>query len=218
MNELRYERERQGWSLDDIANRTRIPRTYLEALENGDHEVLPPGPFFRGYLRQYLEFLGADDTERTEAEQSALDTQIEGSVALATSAAMATSQHIPLVRLVITGFVITIAIVLIQQVGHRIATQGTVGPDGTPLPAGPPHHLNIYAIDDVRLTVHADDEPPVKHTLRGTRSLSVDARHRLGIDISDLGRVSLTYNKEHIEPLGSVNRKRRLVFMHEVRD
>ena len=35
MTELRYERERRGWSLDDVANRTRIPRQYIEALEDG---------------------------------------------------------------------------------------------------------------------------------------------------------------------------------------
>ena len=44
MNELRHERERGGWSLDDVADRTRIPRPYLEALEDGNRDVLPPGP------------------------------------------------------------------------------------------------------------------------------------------------------------------------------
>ena len=62
MNELRHERERRGWTLDDVASRTRIPRPYLEALEDGNHDVLPPGPFFRGYLRQYLEFLGHSES------------------------------------------------------------------------------------------------------------------------------------------------------------
>ena len=215
MNELRHERERRGWSLDDVASRTRIPRTYIEALEDGNHEVLPPGPFFRGYLRQYLEFLGEDVEERTDAEQSTLDAQIEGTVAMATSAAMATSQHIPLIRLVMTGFVLTIAIVLAMQVGHRISSHGTVGPNGVPLPAGPPHHLAVHAIEDVHLLVSADGKTTFDQTLRGGSSAKFDAANTLAVDISELGQVRLTYNDKRIEPLGSLSRERRLVFLHE---
>lgn len=218
MNELRHERERRGWSLDDVAARTRIPRPYLEALEDGNHDVLPPGPFFRGYLRQYLEFLGEDMEETDGHAADALDQQIEDAVAAATTAAMESSQNIPLLRLVITGFVLTLGIVLALQVGHRISTHGTLAPDGTPLPAGPPHELTVYAIEDVRLDVTADGQPVYAKRLGGTQSVSFKAADTLEIDISDLGRVRLTYNDKRIEPLGSLSRERRLVFMHEPRD
>ena len=217
MIELRYERERRGWSLDDVANRTRIPRPYLEALEDGNHDVLPPGPFFRGYLRQYLEFLGEDqDDEPLKADE--LDQQIENTVAAATSAAMESSQRIPLLRLVVTGFVLTLGIVLAMQVGHRISTHGETGPNGTPLPAGPPHNLTIYAVEDVKLNVVADGQEAFSSMLKGSSSRSFRANEKLEIDISDLGRVRLTYNDKRIEPLGSLSRERRLVFMHEPRD
>jgi len=218
VNELRYERERRGWSLDDVASRTRIPRPYLEALEDGNHEVLPPGPFFRGYLRQYLEFLGENQENRTEVEQGELDKQIEHTVAAATSAAMESSQRMPLIRLVVTGFVLTLAIVLAMQVGHRISTNGQTGPDGAPLPAGPPHNLTIYAIEDVNLSVKSDGKEAFSNKIQGSTSVSFKALEVLEVDISDLGRVRLTYNEKRIEPLGSLSRERRLVFMHEPRD
>mgnify|MGYP001412912862 CR=1 FL=1 len=218
MNELRYERERRGWTLDDVASRTRIPRTYLEALEDGNHEVLPPGPFFRGYLRQYLEFLGEDHNETLEGSQGELDQKIEQTVAAATSAAMESSQRMPLLRLVITGFVLTLAIVLAMKVGHRITTKGEIGPDGAPLPAGPPHKLTIYAIEDVHLGVKTDGKHAFSDNIRGSTSISFKANDTLEVDISDLGRVRLTYNDKRIEPLGSLSRERRLVFMHEPRD
>ena len=217
MNELRHERERRGWSLDDVAARTRIPRPYLEALEDGNHDVLPPGPFFRGYLRQYLEFLGEDMEETDGPAVDALDQQIEDAVAAATTAAMESSQNIPLLRLVITGFVLTLGIVLALQVGHRISTHGTLAPDGT-LPAGPRMSLTVYAIEDVRLDVTADGQPVYAKRLGGTQSVSFKAADTLEMDISDLGRVRLTYNDKRIEPLGSLSRERRLVFMHEPRD
>ena len=218
MNELRYERERRGWSLDDVASRTRIPRPYLEALEDGNHDVLPPGPFFRGYLRQYLEFLGEDQDERKDIDQGELDKRIEHTVAAATSAAMESSQRIPLLRLVVTGFVLTLAIVLAMRVGHRISSHGEVGPDGTPLPTGPPHNLTVYAIEDVKISVKSDGSNAFSNTIRGSTSQSFNARDTLEVDISDLGRVRLTYNDKRIEPLGSLSRERRLVFMHEPRD
>ena len=175
MNELRYERERRGWSLDDVASRTRIPRPYLEALEDGNHEVLPPGPFFRGYLRQYLEFLGEGHTEAVEASEDGLDQKIEETVAAATSAAMESSQRMPLLRLVITGFVLTLAIVLGMKVGHRITTNGEIGPDGAPLPAGPPHNLTVYAIEDVHLGVKSDGKEAFSDKIRGSTSMSFKA-------------------------------------------
>ena len=218
MNELRHERERRGWSLDDVSSRTRIPRPYLEALEDGNHDVLPPGPFFRGYLRQYLEFLGEDLDKDEETNPDALDQQIEDAVAAATTAAMESTQNIPLIRLVITGFVLTLGIVLALQVGHRISTHGTLAADGTLLPAGPPHELTVYAIEDVRLDVTVDGTPVYDKRLGGTQSVSFKAADKLEIDISDLGRVRLTYNDKRIEPLGSLSRERRLVFMHEPGD
>jgi transcriptional regulator with XRE-family HTH domain len=221
VTELRYERERRGWSLDDVASRTRIPRQYLEALEDGNHEVLPPGPFFRGYLRQYLEFLGEEvsEDERTEAQQDVVDEVIEGQVARATSAAMESSQGVPLTRLVIAGFVLTLAMTLALQVNHRLNAPTIVPTAHGPIVAmGPPHKVNVYAIEDVEVEVTIDGHTSYNDTLRGTNGMEFQATNRLELDISDLTRVRLQYNNKRIEPLGSLSRGRRLVFIHETRN
>jgi transcriptional regulator with XRE-family HTH domain len=221
VTELRYERERRGWSLDDVASRTRIPRQYLEALEDGNHEVLPPGPFFRGYLRQYLEFLGEEvsEDERSEAQQDVVDEVIEGQVARATSAAMASSQGVPLTRLVIAGFVLTLAMTLALQVNHRLNAPTIVPTAHGPIVAmGPPHKVNVYAIEDVKVEVTIDGHTSYNDTLRGTKGMEFQATNRLELDISDLTRVRLQYNNKRIEPLGSLSRGRRLVFIHETRN
>ena len=57
---LRETRESLGYSLDQAAEVTRIRRSYLEALENGDLSILPPPTFARGILRSYAQFLGLD--------------------------------------------------------------------------------------------------------------------------------------------------------------
>ena len=59
-NKLREAREERAVSLDAIAEDTRIGRRFLDALERGDLEALPGGPFDKGYIRSYAEFLGIE--------------------------------------------------------------------------------------------------------------------------------------------------------------
>ena len=75
-----------------------------------------------------------------------------------------------------------------------------------------------YAVEDVHIAVIEDGKPAFSETLRGTKSVSFNAVERLELDISDLERVRLTYNGKRVEPLGSLSRERRLVFMHETQD
>lgn len=55
---LRQRREEHRWSLDDAAQRTRIRREYLEALEEGNYKALPADVQARGFLRNYALALG----------------------------------------------------------------------------------------------------------------------------------------------------------------
>lgn len=57
---LKKEREIRGVSLDDIAAATRIQRKFLQALEEGNYEVLPAPVFVTGFLRAYADHLGLD--------------------------------------------------------------------------------------------------------------------------------------------------------------
>ena len=220
MNELRHERERRGWTLDDVATRTRIPRPYLEALEDGNHDVLPPGPFFRGYLRQYLEFLGHSDSSEEPSADGAddLDKRIEQSVAQATSAALDSNQRVPLIRLAIAGFLITLVVTLGFSVYQRLTATPTTTVNGVVVPAGPPHIVRIKAIEDVHMAVTTDGTLAYDQTLRGGSTLDFKAVSRMDLEIADLTRVRLRYNDKRIEPLGSLSRGRRLVFMHEALD
>jgi cytoskeletal protein RodZ len=57
---LRTAREQRGISIRDIADRTKIARTALEALENGDLSRLPGGIFVRAFIRAYATEVGLD--------------------------------------------------------------------------------------------------------------------------------------------------------------
>ncbi len=57
---LAAERERQGLSRADVAQRLHMSVSQVEALEVGDYARLPRGTFLRGFARNYARALGLD--------------------------------------------------------------------------------------------------------------------------------------------------------------
>lgn len=57
---LSAEREKQGLSRADVAQRLCMSVSQVEALESGDFSRLAPGPFVRGFARNYARVLGLD--------------------------------------------------------------------------------------------------------------------------------------------------------------
>jgi cytoskeleton protein RodZ len=62
---LRSLREAEGLSLNEIANRTRVPIRHLEAIETSDYSALPGSTYTIGFTRSYAKALGLDDAAIT---------------------------------------------------------------------------------------------------------------------------------------------------------
>lgn len=60
---LKAAREERGFSLDDIATKTRIPLRHLHAIENGDWESLPAITYSVGFVRSYANVVGLNGTQ-----------------------------------------------------------------------------------------------------------------------------------------------------------
>jgi len=60
-------RRQRGWSLDDVAERIRVRRDYLAALEDMNVKILPGKAYTLAFLRSYAKELGID--ERAIVEQ-----------------------------------------------------------------------------------------------------------------------------------------------------
>ncbi len=65
--ELRKERESRGWTLRDVAHRTRIPAHTIEELENNDYRNFPSSTYAKSFLAQYSEHLEVDAIDWLEA-------------------------------------------------------------------------------------------------------------------------------------------------------
>ena len=57
---LQQARLARGVTLEDAERVTRIPRRYLEALEQENYGILPAPVYARGFLRSYAGYLGLD--------------------------------------------------------------------------------------------------------------------------------------------------------------
>ncbi len=76
-NWLREAREAHGLSLDEVEAQTRIRRTFLEALEKGDYQILPGEVYVHGFVRNYAVYLGLDPEEaRQRYGQEVLDQEV----------------------------------------------------------------------------------------------------------------------------------------------
>ncbi|HWP96184.1 MAG TPA: RodZ domain-containing protein [Syntrophomonadaceae bacterium] len=60
---LRDERLKQGLSLDEIEEETKIRKYYIEALEREDFRALPPPVYASGFVKRYAVMLGLDEQD-----------------------------------------------------------------------------------------------------------------------------------------------------------
>lgn len=54
---LKYYRELKGYTIDDISSKTYIKVKYLQALEDGNNQILPPSFFVLSYIKHYAKIL-----------------------------------------------------------------------------------------------------------------------------------------------------------------
>ncbi|MEJ2165302.1 MAG: DUF2914 domain-containing protein [Desulfobacterales bacterium] len=60
---LKKEREARNISLRDVAEFTKISKTYLDCLEKDDYKKIPGEPYVKGYISSYAECVGISDHE-----------------------------------------------------------------------------------------------------------------------------------------------------------
>lgn len=60
---FRKEREKKGFSFDDVSHITKIGSRMLQAIEEENFDRLPGGVFNKGFIRTYAKHLGMNDEE-----------------------------------------------------------------------------------------------------------------------------------------------------------
>lgn len=76
---LKEERERQGLSLEDVQQKTKISLSSLEAIEEGRINELPHPVYAKGFIKNYAHYLGlnAEELAGTFAQKAGIDEEFE---------------------------------------------------------------------------------------------------------------------------------------------
>lgn len=117
---LRAAREASGLSLADLADRTKVRRAYLMAIEDMRIEALPSRPFAIGYVRAYAEALGLDPdalVARFRQDSPELDANLRAPSGLA-------FENRGRVGLVAGGLAVAVAAVLTWNLAQRLLAPG----------------------------------------------------------------------------------------------
>jgi len=237
---LRSAREARGLGLEEVAHRARIPVRYLRALEDGDTSTLPSGPFYTGYRRQYLAFLGLEEraapTPVSPREDPTADLEDPSNGLLGdpdtvevanphrvdleeSTLTIPRHEEVPVVRLVLIGFAITLAALLGLRLGAALLDQRlspstdastSSAASATAMVAG--QVVSLRTVEPVRVRMEVDGETvhdgriAAGATLKGTGTEVI-------LDIGDLSVVTVKVDGTRVEPLHNLTSARRLRFV-----
>ena len=219
---LREARERRGLSIDEVAAGARVPRKYLIAMEDEDAEALPAAPFLRSYWRQVLAYLGEDPgswnaSAPASSAPHALPVPGSGDAAgYEPTATIPKADELPVTRLVVLGFFLTLATVLGLRLGSQVVTGDAAESEALVLEESErPQTVRVRAVESTRVMVETDSSYHHNGTLDAGQTVAVESLLPITVEVSDLTRVSIHHNGRRIEPLHNLSHPRRLVFVPE---
>ncbi len=136
---LSNERVKRGLSLQEVADRLKLSRKQLEAIENDEYDKLPGPAFARGFVRNYAKLLGLD----VALLNASLDAHLPmppvnppvADTAPAAPAPAASSRSPAVNPTLIKGALALLVLLLAAGVGYRLLTQGASTPATPPLAA-----------------------------------------------------------------------------------
>ena len=125
---LKAAREFRGLNLQDLADSTRIRRSYLAAIEEMRLDELPSRPFTIGYIRAYAIALGLDGdaaVERFRRDEPVHDSSLRAPVGVSES-------KDPRLTLIVGVGMLVVAAIILWNVAQRAMSQDAPPPHTAP--------------------------------------------------------------------------------------
>lgn len=224
---LRLGRERAGLSVDDIAARTKIQASLLEAIERDDFEHVPRGLFVRGFLRSYAREVGlepeavvADFRGEHEPEEPAPandeprpSPDAGPDVILAQPDFQGFSWRKVWPAVVVAAMILVVFITFESTPRDVPVIQAqAVGTTGTTSPATEPAAPSSSSPESLKLDLRAKRDVWVAATGDGTRAMyrimkageqtTITARHEITARVGDAEALEYSVNGVAGQPLG----------------
>jgi len=203
-------------TLFEVSRETKIPVKYIEMIEEGKYEKLPPDVYVKGFLRAYAEFLGIEPKKIINLYEREKDIKINlnGGEKKAPSKKKKTR----LARFVVTPRIIiavSVAVVVIggfsylySQIGRFAAVPRLVitSPASDENIAGNSISVSGYTDEDAKLTINGQpilvsDKGEFKEDIllqSGVNSITISALNRFNKEISKTVNIKSDYQSPNV--------------------
>ena len=222
-NRLLEERVRQGYSLQQVENDTKIRQFYIEALEREEFWNLPPKVYAVGFVKRYAKYLGLNEdeiaaefkqlaySEENHSDSETKDTQ---------RGPNSTRFRIPAKNILVALVFLVVAIWLGDFIiGYFInyehrdlpgqippATEKPVSQEEEPAEPEPETavlaKVIIEAHENCWLSVDVDGSKEYEGTLRAGDSREFEGEEMIHVRAGNSAGITVTYNGEEVESLG----------------
>ena len=125
---LKAAREFRGLNLQDLADSTRIRRSYLAAIEEMRLDELPSRPFTIGYIRAYASALGLDGeaaVDRFRRDEPLTDNALRAPIGVSES-------KDPRLTLIVGAGMLVVAAIILWNVAQRAMSEDAPPPHRAP--------------------------------------------------------------------------------------
>jgi cytoskeletal protein RodZ len=152
-------------TLHEVARDTKIPLKYIEFIEEGDYEKLPPDVYVKGFLRAYADFLGIEPKKLINLYQRERDIKknLNGGEKKCLPKSKKISCFVITPKMIVAAVVVLVVIggfsYLYSQVGRFAAVPRLVvtNPSGDDAIAGNTISVAGFTDKDAKLTIN--DQP-----------------------------------------------------------
>lgn len=225
--ELKKRRIELGKSIEEVSQWTKIKKSYIQAIEDGNFKELPLEIYTKSYIKIYSELLGIEPQKFIDQYENFLNTQkssdkqnifaIKDKRELIEKTKVESKNYS---RWIVSGIITLIVFLLILVVIYLERKDDYIPPPPSlPLKTQiepevqqkkelnkeeklTPNYLKIEATDKVWMRITIDDKEKKEYLLNPGQSINLEALKSFKLHIGNAGGVKVYFNNEDLGKLG----------------
>lgn len=228
-DELRKRRTELGKSIEELSNLTKIKKSYIQAMEEGNFEQLPLEVYTKAYIKTYSELLGLDSNRFIEQYENYLnsrkspnqrrDDSVKSKKEDFSDKDSRAQRKYP--RGLVTGIISISAFLLIFLILFLDRKESEI-PPSPPVTSTQIQHketlpkefeekpqqnqaalsLKIEATDKVWMRITLDDREKREFLLNSGQTINLEAKKSFKLHIGNAGGVKVYFNNQELGRLG----------------
>lgn len=212
-----------GYTLEDVANVTKINLRYLDAIENDEFAKLPGETFLNGFLRSYARFLNIDENEMIDKlkeikrpdHQSLNLYSVEGYNKDNRKGIQLSPKNLKIIITSAGGLVFILILVLLFGSGRKTSTiqnsknvheiksvPEEIKPDNAVAASSEPVVLKVSAKELTWMQAYVDGKEQQEKLLKPGEEISWKGEEKITLTVGNAGGIDLEVNGKKQEPLG----------------